>query len=84
VQALGDPGIGEDLDGTVLEHARADARLHVLARAVLDDDRLDALLRQQVGEQEPGRSGADDADLCAHATPFRRTEVCPREAFRAP
>ena len=35
---------------------------------VLQHDRVDALPVQQVRQQQPGRPGADDPDLGAHAT----------------
>ena len=50
----------------LLEHAGAHALLDVLARARLEDDRLDALQVEQVGQQQPGRAGADDPDLGVH------------------
>ena len=53
----------EDIDDALLEDARAHARDHILLGAILEHDRLDALLVEKMGEQQPGRSGADDADL---------------------
>ena len=35
----------------------------VVAAAVLDDDRVDAVQMQQMAEQQPGRTCADDSDL---------------------
>ena len=66
VQALGDAGRVEQVDGRLLEHAGAHARLDVLARARLEDDRLDAPQVQQVGQQQPGRTGPHDPDLGVH------------------
>ena len=42
-QPLAHARLGEEIDDALLEHARADARLDVLAAAVLEDHRLDAL-----------------------------------------
>ena len=50
----------------LLEHPGAHARLHVVARARLEHDRLDALPVEQVGQQQPGRTGPHDPDLCVH------------------
>ena len=53
----------EEIHGALLQHARAHAALDVVAAADLDDDRLDALQVQEMGQQQPGGSGADDGDL---------------------
>ena len=53
--------------GALLEHAGPHPVLDVLAAAGLEHDGLDAAQPQQVGEQEPGRPGADDCDLSTHA-----------------
>ena len=66
VQALGQAGLVEQVDGSLLEHPRAHARLDVLAAAGLEHHRLDALAIEQVGQQQPGRTGADDPDLGLH------------------
>ena len=47
----------------LLEHAGAHPLLDVLAAARLEHDGLDPVQVQQVGEQQAGRAGADDADL---------------------
>ena len=47
----------------MLEHARAHAVLDVLAGALLEHDAVDVACRQQVGEDETGRAGADDHDV---------------------
>jgi hypothetical protein len=67
-QALGLDAISqarrvEDIDDALLEDARTHARDHVLLGAILEHDRLDALLVEKMGEQQAGRSRADDADL---------------------
>src|SRR6185503_6031513 len=53
----------QEVDGALLQHARAHAIDHVIARTVLQDDRVDPVEVQQVPEQEPGRTGADDSYL---------------------
>ena len=52
----------------MLEHAGPDAMLDILCVARLEDHRLDALQVKQMGEQQAGRAGADDAHLSSHAT----------------
>ena len=53
-----------------------------VAVAAFEHHRLDALLVQQVGQQQPGRSGTDDRDLGTHDTSLahRRAPAC--AAFR--
>ena len=63
VEAVGEPEAAQQLDGRVLEHAGPDAVLDVLAVALLEHDAVDAPRREQVGEHEPGRTGADDRHL---------------------
>jgi len=64
VEPLAQAGRAEQLDGARLEQPRPLPRLAVGAAAGLHDDRLDAAQGKQVGQQEAGRAGADDADLC--------------------
>ena len=52
--------------GVVLEDARAHPLLAVRPAPRLDDDRLDSLQPQQMGENQSGRSGADYSDLRSH------------------
>jgi hypothetical protein len=49
----------------VLQNARADALLDVLASLPLENHRVDAAQVQKVREHEAGRAGADDRDLGA-------------------
>jgi hypothetical protein len=65
IQPLADLERSQQVDGVLLEQPGADPALQVLARAVLDDHRLDALALQQQREREPGRARADDANLCS-------------------
>src|SRR6185436_2393403 len=66
VEPVGEPGVVEELDGALLEDARADAVLDVLAAARLEHDRVDSLEVEEVRKQQPGRLGPDDSDLCPH------------------
>src|SRR4051812_29787515 len=65
-QAVAEPGLGQELDGALLEDAGADAVLDVLAAAGLEDDGVDALEVQEVRQHQPGGPGTDDSDLCPH------------------
>ena len=58
--ALGlDPGAEPDgaqqVDAGAFQYPGPDARRDVLLRPRLDDDRLDAVLREEMGEQQAGR-----------------------------
>jgi hypothetical protein len=66
LQSLADTGLDQQLDGSVLEDAGANALLDVFAASILEDDGLDALQMQQVAEEEPGGPGPDDSDLSPH------------------
>ncbi len=57
----------QQIDRALFEHAGAHAFDHIVAVAVLEDDRIDALQVQQLPQQQPRRPGADDADLGARA-----------------
>ena len=65
IEPLGHVELSQQVDGVLLEQPGADPALEVVARAVLDDHRLDALALQQQREREPGRARADDANLCS-------------------
>ena len=56
----------EHFDRALLEHAGADALEHIILAALLDDQRVDAGLVQQLAEQQPRRPRADDRNLDAH------------------
>ncbi len=56
----------ESVHRALLQHAGPHPVLHVVAAAGLQHHRLDAAQVQQVGQQQPGRPGADDRDLSAH------------------
>ena len=66
VQARAGAGGVEQVDGHLLEHAGADPAEHVVGRALLEDDGLDAGLGEQRREEQARRAGADDGDLGPH------------------
>jgi hypothetical protein len=79
LQPVACTGVDEEVDDALLQHAGTDARLDVLAAAVFQDDRVDALAVQQVAEREPGRACTDDADLrsdAAQAAPSSSSTRC--------
>ncbi len=53
VQAARHAGALEHVDGARLEHASADTASHVFRAAALQDQCVDALLVQQLAEQQP-------------------------------
>ena len=66
---VAEPALDQQVDRALLEHAGADALLQVRAAAHLEHHRLDALLVEQVREQQPGRPGPHDArPACACQT----------------
>ena len=58
----------QQVHGALLQDAGLHAVDDVVAAAVLDDDGVDAVQVQQMPEQQPRRTGADDPDLRAKAT----------------
>src|SRR5690606_36069904 len=66
VHAYSDSGLIEQIDADLLEHAGANAAEHVFAASALEQYGIDAGVVQQLPEQEAGRAGADDRDLCSH------------------
>ena len=76
VEALGDSAAVEQVDGALLQHAGADARLDVVAAPVLEHDRLDTGAVQQLRERQSGRACADDRDLCARAAHASSSTCC--------
>ena len=65
IQPLAHVERSQQVDGVLLEQAGSNPALEIVARTVLDDHRLDARALQQQCERQPGRPGADDANLCA-------------------
>ena len=79
------PASIEQVGRALLEHARPDPLLDVLAAAVLEHDRLDPGLLEQPAERQPGRAGADDPDLRAHQPATRSNSAawpCPTPTQR--
>src|ERR1035441_6122286 len=64
-QAFADARFVQQIHRTLFENARAEALLDVVAGVGLDDYRVDAFKVEQVGEDEAGWSGSDDAGLRA-------------------
>src|SRR5690348_14879775 len=65
-QALAEAELVHEIDHPVFEHAGADRAFDIGAAAILEDDAVDAGASQQMREEEPGGSRADDTDLRAH------------------
>ena len=65
VQPGGQPGLAEQGHAARLEQPGPLPRLAVAPAAVLHQHGVDAAQRQQMGQQQPGRAGPDDAYLRA-------------------
>ena len=63
----GQPGPFEDLPAVVVEHSGALPLLHIGAVPRLQNDAVDSVALQEVGEGETGRPGPDDNDIGGHA-----------------
>ncbi len=73
---LADAGLHQDVLGRVLQHARPDTVFHVVTRARFQDNRVDALQMQQMGQQQPGRPRPDNPHPRAHAPLLQRHPSC--------
>ena len=73
VQPLAHARLGEEVDDALLEHPCADAGLDVLAAAVLENHRLDALEMQKLRERQARRPRADDRNLRSRHVPASRS-----------
>jgi hypothetical protein len=62
----------KQIDSALLEDACSDAIDDVLAIAVFDDDRVDAVEMEEMSEQQAGRTSADDAYLSSHGEFMQR------------
>ena len=62
-EAVAEADLVHQIDGALLEHARADALDHMLLAAIFEDERMDAPQVEKVAEHQPCRTAADDADL---------------------
>ena len=67
VEPAREPCLAQQPYAAVLQHPGPLPRLAVGAAADLHVQRVDAALREKVGEQQPSRAGPDDANLCPHA-----------------
>jgi hypothetical protein len=63
---LADARFVEDIHSALLQHARPDATLDILAAAGFDHYGFDALQPQQTTEQQSRRACPYDSDLCPH------------------
>ena len=68
VEPLRHARVAKEVDGALLEHSGSDPLLHVLARAVLEDDRLDPRPGEEPRERQARGPRSDDGDLCPHAS----------------
>lgn len=59
------PDFAQNLNGTEFEHPGADAFQHIRFRLPLEDDAVDSLAVQQMGEKQASRTAADNRDLSA-------------------
>ena len=75
VQALGHPRALEQLDRSLFQHARANSSLDVLTAPILEHYGFDPGLMQERSEDQPGRAGTDDRDVCAQA-PHDSSSTC--------
>ena len=66
MQPLAGAELVHQIDGALLQHAGAHAAFDVVAAPRLQHDAVDAGAMQQQRQEQPGRTGADDADLRAH------------------
>src|SRR5262249_55286340 len=77
-----DTEIGEKVRRPVLDQAGANSVFNVIAAAVLNNDRLDALQMKEPCKHQPGRACPNDSDLRAHCHVLgketRRISACPR------
>ena len=80
VHPLAQTAFAQQIDRALLQHAGTHAMLDIFPAAVLQDDRVDTPQVQQMGQEQPGRAGTDDAYLGTHkfssssnleATPLR-------------
>jgi hypothetical protein len=66
LEPVADSRIDQQVDRALFEHAGPDAFFRVAAAMALDHRRGYAGAVQQVRQQQSGRTGPDDGDLCAH------------------
>src|SRR5438034_607744 len=64
-EPLANADLVQQVDRSLLEHTGPDPVLNVLAAAVFEHDRVDALQMQKLRQHESGGTGTDDPDLGA-------------------
>jgi hypothetical protein len=67
VEAGAHTGAVEEIDGPLLDHAGTDTTQHVLAAPLLECDVGNAVLVEELAEEQARRAGADDRYLGPHA-----------------
>ena len=67
VHALAQAGVAQQVDAVRLQHAGADALQDIGAGAAFQHDAVHLVLVEDVRQQQPGRTSADDDDLGTHA-----------------
>ena len=65
-EPVADAGLGQQIDGALLQQAGADAGAQILGVAPLQHHAVDAGEPQQPRQQQPRRPAADNSNLCAH------------------
>jgi hypothetical protein len=73
VKARADTGAVDEVDGAGLDEPDTDAAQHIFAAPPLEDRIGDAVIVEQLAQQQPRRAGADDRDLRAHLFPNSRS-----------
>ena len=67
-----DAGLVQQIHRDLFDDAGAHAAKHMVGGLPLQDDVLDAAFVEELTQQQPGRAGTDDDDLCSH----QRKLVC--------
>jgi len=65
-QSLADARFDKQIDGPLLQDARANALLDILLRVRFQNDRMNAPQVQQMGERKSGGSRSDNSNLGSH------------------
>ena len=63
IHARAEPDLAQQRDGAGLEHAGADALQHMGAALPFQDDAVDAVAMEHMGQEQAGRAAADDRHL---------------------
>ena len=69
MQALANIDMIEQFDRTLLQDPRPNAAEHILGTPVLQNEIVDAALIQELPQQQPSRSRANDGDLSSQTCP---------------